>query len=95
MRVTSPGQRRLAIVTIAANLVWVTGWLVAAGWQGPGYSVVRDSISDMMADGAPAAGVLIVIFALSGAVIIVFALGALWPALRPAGPRARGPRSAA
>ncbi|MDI5967828.1 DUF998 domain-containing protein [Streptomyces sp. SL13] len=72
-------------MAVAANAVFVVSWLLAAGWQGPRYSVMRHSISDMYAVGAPGAAFLVVVFTLCGAAVIVFAGWSLWPSLRGAG----------
>jgi hypothetical protein len=78
--------RRWARLNIIANVVFVGCWLLAAVWQGPHYSVAAHSISDMYADGAPAAAFLIIFFTLCGAVTVLFAFLSLWPALRGGGP---------
>jgi hypothetical membrane protein len=82
-------MRRWARLVVVGNIVFVLAWLLAAVWQGPRYSVAAHTISDMYADGAPAAAFLIVFFTLSGAVVMLFAFRSLWPALRPAGRTAR------
>ncbi|HWC79829.1 MAG TPA: DUF998 domain-containing protein [Pseudonocardiaceae bacterium] len=79
------GIRRWARLTIIADIVFTLAWIAAATWQGPNYSTTAHTISDMYADGAPGAWVLIVVFSICGAIGIVFALRSLWPALRPAG----------
>jgi len=76
--------RSMSIVGLIAQLVFVASTLIATFWQGARYSPVKDSISDLYAIGAPHAVYIIVIFTLCGAATIVFALLALWPALRPA-----------
>jgi hypothetical protein len=78
-------MRRWARLVVVGNVVFVVAWLLAALWQGPHYSVVAHTISDMYADGAPASAVLIVLFTLSGAAVMLFAFRSLWPALRAAG----------
>jgi hypothetical protein len=78
-------MRRLARLTVIANVVFVLAWLLAATWQGPHYSSAAHTISDMYADGAPGAWVLIVVFTLCGATVMLFAIRSLWPALRAAG----------
>lgn len=82
-------MRRWARLVVIGNIVFVLAWLLAALWQGPRYSVAAHTISDMYADGAPAAAFLIVFFTLSGAAVILFAFRSLWPALRSAGWTAR------
>jgi hypothetical protein len=82
-------MRRWARLAIAANIVFTVAWLLAATWQGPNYSSFAHTISDMYADGAPGAWVLITLFTLCGATVILFAWRSLWPALREAGRPAR------
>ncbi|HEV2373300.1 MAG TPA: hypothetical protein VGS19_14145 [Streptosporangiaceae bacterium] len=77
--------RRWSAAVVAANVVFVAAWLVAGSWQGPRYSLLADSISDMYANGAPNAAFLIVVITLCGAVVLLFAWLALWPSLRRAG----------
>ncbi len=81
---TSASQRwaRLAVI---ANVVFAGSWLLAALWQGPSYSSVAHTISDMYADGAPGAAFLIVMFTLCGIAVVLFVWRSLWPALREAG----------
>jgi hypothetical protein len=87
---TPPGRswrrvRRWARAAIAAQVMFVLSWLLAAAWQGPRYSVLAHSISDMYAETAPGAAFLIIMFTLCGATTIWFAWRSLRPALRPAG----------
>jgi hypothetical protein len=77
--------RRLARLGLAAQVIFVASWLLAAAWQGPRYSVLAHSISDMYADAAPGAAFLIVVITLCGAATIWFTWRSLRPALRPAG----------
>jgi hypothetical membrane protein len=74
-----------AVAGLVAQVAFVGGWLLAAAWQGSRYSVLRHSISDMYAMGAPAAAFLIVLITACGAATILFAVFALRPALRAAG----------
>jgi hypothetical protein len=78
-----------AWVAIIAQVVFVAAWLVAGLWQGPRYSAVSDSISDMYALRVPHAGFLVVVFTDCGAATILFALFSVWPALRGGGRLAR------
>ena len=83
--------RRWSAAVVAASVVFVAAWLLAAAWQGPRYSVTAHSISDMYADGAPGAAFLVVVITLCGAVVLGFVWRALWPSLRRAGrPAAAG-----
>ncbi|WP_107069016.1 DUF998 domain-containing protein [Streptomyces sp. 150FB] len=79
------GARRWARGGVAAQVAFTVSMLVAASWQGPRYSVLAHSISDMSAITAPGAMFLVVVFTLCGAATIVFALRSVWPALRPGG----------
>jgi hypothetical protein len=81
----SPWIRRFAWLGIAAQVVFAAGVLVAASWQGPHYSVWRDSISDMYAVTAPHGSFLAQFLTDTGAATILFALLAVWPALRSGG----------
>jgi hypothetical protein len=74
--------RRWSWIGLAAQVVFVVGWLLAGLWQGPRYSVIEHTISDMYADGAPHAAFLIVCVTLGGIGSVLFAWLALRPALR-------------
>jgi Protein of unknown function (DUF998) len=80
--------RRWALVALVAQVTFVGSWLIAASWQGPRYSVLAHSISDMYAVGAPYGAFLVVLFTLCGAATILFAALSLQPSLRPGGWRA-------
>src|SRR5690349_12996471 len=82
---TSKVMRRWARFAVIANIVFTLCWLLAAVWQGPTYSSVAHTISDMYAVGAPGAAFLIVFFTLCGAVVMWFAYRSLWPSFREAG----------
>jgi hypothetical protein len=77
--------RRWALVGLVAQLAFVASWLISASWQGPHYSSLVHSMSDMYAVGAPYGAFLVVVFTLCGAATILFAWLSLRPALRPAG----------
>jgi hypothetical protein len=77
--------RRSAWAAIAAQVIFVAAWLAAASWQGPRYSVVKHSISDMYAVTAPHAMFLLIVLTLCGAATIWFTLRSVWPVLRPGG----------
>ncbi len=80
--------RRWAWLGLVAQAVFVASWLVAALWQGPRYSVVSHTISDLYAVTAPHGAFLAMILALSGAATMGFAWRSVWPVLRPGGWRA-------
>lgn len=82
------GPARWAWLGAAAQVAFLVVLFVAPLWQGPRYSVLAHTISDMSAIGAPHAVVLLVVFTVCGAATIVFALRSVWPALRPGGVRA-------
>ncbi len=73
--------RRLAWGAIAAQLTFITGWLVAGAIEGHGYSVSGDDISDLGALTAHHPTIVLVSFGVSGALTIAFGLGVLRPAL--------------
>jgi hypothetical membrane protein len=81
----SASIRRWAQVGIATQVVFVVSWLVAASWQGPRYSVLKHSISEMYAVTAPHPTFLLIVLTLCGAATILFAVRSVWPALRPGG----------
>ena len=80
--------RRWAWLGLVAQVVFVASSLVAVFWQGPRYSAVAHSISDMFAVTAPHGALLVVVLALCGAATMGFAWRAVWPALRSGGWRA-------
>jgi hypothetical protein len=77
--------RRWAWAGLTAQIAFVASWGAASNWQGPRYSTVAHSISDMYAETAPHAWFLIVVFTLCGAATIMFAVRSVWRALRPGG----------
>jgi len=77
--------RTWAWVAFAAQVLLVVGWIVAGFWQGPRYSVLADSISDMYAVTAPGALFLVVVSTLCGLATVLFAGLSVWPSLRAAG----------
>ncbi len=77
--------RSLARLAVVAQVTFVASWLLAAAWQGPRYSVLAHSISDMYAQTAPGGAFLVVMFTLCGAATIWFAWRSLRTALRPGG----------
>ena len=83
------GVRLWAWLAIVAQVVFVATWLAAGFWQGPGYSAIAYSISDMYAVGVPHAHFLTVAFTDCGAATILFALFSVRPVLRRGGRLAR------
>ena len=83
------GIRLWAWVAIAAQVLFVASWLAAASWQGPRYSALAHSISDMTALTAPHGSFLVTVFTDCGAATILFALFSVWPVLRPGGRAAK------
>jgi len=41
------------LVGVLAMVIFNAGWLIAETWQGPSYSPIADTISDMQAQTAP------------------------------------------
>jgi hypothetical protein len=72
-------------VAIVAQVSFVAAWLAAGLWQGSGYSVISDSISDMYAVGVPHAHFLVVLFTDCGAATILFAVFSVRHALHGGG----------
>lgn len=70
---------------LAGQVLFVASWLLAAAWQGPRYSSLDHTISDMYAVGAPAGLFLVVVLTLCGLATILFAWLAVRPVLRPGG----------
>ncbi|TWP35007.1 DUF998 domain-containing protein [Leekyejoonella antrihumi] len=81
-------MRRWAWLGLVAQAVFLASWLVAASWQGPRYSVLAHTISDMSAVTAPHGEFLVVVLTLCGAATMGFALRSVWPTLRTGGWRA-------
>jgi hypothetical membrane protein len=82
------GVRRWAWLGLVAQAVFVASCLVPVLWQGPRYSAVAHTISDMYAVTAPHAGILVVVLSLCGAATIGFVLRSVWSQLRTGGWRA-------
>ena len=74
-----------AWVGLGAQVLLVVSWIVAGFWQGPHYSVMSDSISDMYAVTPPAGLLLAIVIGLCGLATILFAWLSVWPSLRGAG----------
>ena len=84
-----------AWVGLGAQVLLVVSWIAAGFWQGPQYSLVSDSISDLYAATAPAGLLLAIVIGLCGLGTILFAGLSVWPSLRGAagGDRFRAPCS--
>jgi hypothetical protein len=80
--------RTFAWLALAAQVLLVVSWIAAGFWQGPRYSIVSDSISDLSASTAPAGLLLAIAISLCGLATILFAWLSVWPSLRGAGARA-------
>jgi hypothetical membrane protein len=72
-------------VGVIAQVAFVAGWLIADTWQRPGYSSIKNSISDLQAATAPHAWFPIACFAAGGLGTFGFAVFGLRPALGRAG----------
>ncbi len=73
------------VVGVIAQAAFTAGWLIADTWQGPGYSPVKYTISDLQAATAPHAWFPIACFAMGGLGTFGFAVFGLRPALAGAG----------
>ncbi|HMK96333.1 MAG TPA: hypothetical protein VK425_02240, partial [Acidimicrobiales bacterium] len=72
-------------VGVLAQGAFISGWAVTETWQGPRYSLVSDTISDMQAATAPHVWFPVACFAFGGAATFCFAVFGLRPALASAG----------
>jgi hypothetical protein len=70
---------------MVAQIAFVLSWLIAGLWQGPRYSALSQSISDMYAVTAPGGLFLVVVITLCGLATVLFAALSVWPTLRRAG----------
>jgi small-conductance mechanosensitive channel len=68
-------------VGIVAQIAFMAGWLIAETWQGPRYSVIADTISDMQAATAPHVWFIVTCFAIGSLGTFCFAIFGLRPAL--------------
>lgn len=82
---TGAGVRRWAWLGLAAQVAFVAGFLLARTWQGPRYSPLAHSISDMYAVTAPFGAFLVVLLVLCGAATIGFALVSVRTSMRSGG----------
>ena len=72
-------MRRLAWGAVAAQVIFVGGWLVLGAVEGHGYSPMRHDISDLAALTAHHAGAARATLLVSGALTAAFALGVVRP----------------
>ncbi|GII33040.1 DUF998 domain-containing protein [Planotetraspora mira] len=75
----------LGALGVVSQILFMAGWLIPESWQPQSYSIVRDTISDLMARTAPHAEVPVILLVAAGIGTMVFALLGLRPALRAAG----------
>lgn len=68
------------VVGLLAQVAFAAGWVVAETWQGPRYSPLTDTISDLQAATAPHVWFPILCFAVGGLGIFGFAVFGLRPA---------------
>ena len=85
VRASSSRVRTWGVVGLVAQVLFLASWLVASSWQGPDYSPLAHSISDMYAVTAPHAWLLVLCLTLCGIGTALFALLGLRPALQDAG----------
>lgn len=77
------------LVGVMAQVAFTAGWVVTELWQGPRYSPINDTISDMQASTAPHVWFPIATFGLAAVATFAFVVFGLRPALVGAGKRAR------
>jgi hypothetical membrane protein len=75
----------LGAIGVVSQILFMAGWLIPETWQPQGYSIVRDTISDLMARTAPHAEIPVTLLITAGIGTMLFALLGLRPALRGAG----------
>jgi len=76
--------RNWGFVGVIAQIAFTAGWLISGTWQGPKYSSIKYTISDMQAATAPHVWFPIVCFAIGGLGTLLFAVFGLRPALAKA-----------
>ncbi|MEO6114897.1 MAG: DUF998 domain-containing protein, partial [Pseudolysinimonas sp.] len=81
----SSAIRPLSVAAFVAQILFLLTWLLGPLWQGPNYSWLAHSISDMYAVTAPGGLVFVVVFTITGAITILFALITVWRTFRPGG----------
>jgi hypothetical protein len=72
------------VIGLLAQVAFAAGWMIAETWQGPRYSPLTDTISDLQAATAPHAWFPIACFAAGGLGTFGFAVFGLRPAWRGA-----------
>jgi hypothetical protein len=72
-----------------AQVAFTAGWVVTESWQGPRYSPINNTISDMQASTAPHVWFPIAAFGLAAVATFAFVVFGLRPALAGAGKKAR------
>jgi hypothetical protein len=77
------------VVGVMAQVGFTAGWVVTELWQGPRYSPIKDTISDMQASTAPHVWFPIAAFGIAAVATFAFVVFGLRPALAGAGKRAR------
>jgi len=82
---TSRWGRAWGGLGVAGVVAFTSGWAIAETWQGPRYSLVNDTISDMQAASAPHMWFPVACFAFGGVATFCFTVFGLRPALTPAG----------
>ncbi len=73
------------VVGLISQAAFMAGWVITETWQGPGYSPITATISDMQAATAPHVWFPVACFAAGGAGSFCFAIFGLRPALASAG----------
>lgn len=73
------------VIGVIAQLAFTAGWVISETWQGPHYSAITGTISDMQAATAPRAWFPITCFAAGSVGTFCFAVFGLRPALADAG----------
>ena len=74
------------LVGMAAQVAFMAGWTVAETWQGPRYSPVSDTISDLQAATAPHVWFPIACFAVGGTRHVLLGLRPAFSGARKGGP---------
>lgn len=78
-------QKWAAKTGIWAQIVLIVSFAVFGLVQGPHYSWLAHSISDMYADKAPLGSLLVAVITVCGAMTLMFVVFSLWPSVKRAG----------